>query len=801
MALPFCRTFETLPVKWGDEPVDFSLCELFNPGSDAPDPDNSAWGRTQTQENCFRIGQYQNGIGTWSHNYQLGQVVNASWSGRIWAPLWVHFKPRTGKHADDVAYPDILVEGTPVVWDEETQSFVPDPWTGEKEVKQQRKSWERESEWRRLSSNAISLNWQREDMIDKAEDVGPDEQPNLNNQACPVIVHPISVTDLTGDPTTEWPPFVTITHEGPIQVVKPPGIDRPAEWTGVGGLTPDPNNNDLWHVTAGSSEPAAILNLASRKWARLNRIVWQDPNLPGMMKHRDLLIINRPNLDQVGGEYLDPEDERIPENEWHWQNYAYAKLRLKAPRDADLEIVIDYSTVTAEDPCYPTLEPGEFTWQRQQHQVTYRVHVAKTPEGEDYSSVVIDLAVPQEGDIAPVLYHVDKITIRILGTASQDEDWEFDDIYLLDKYWVEDWGDEPDSYFEVREYDPWDFLADYTGFAGVVNGLRCFNIPYGYEEYERTERSLKQRQKWRSRVEGANIMDYAKALRRLCDEVNWQRGWTATYHDPEDGSANKDADGNKLFETFRWWDLLRHHEYAFDDPPHSNSQDIRGAPIVRTWYIAAGIKHVIYYEKFAQGRPHGLMYRRDRSGRVRRSGTVQLYGRDVGTQGWALLGSATPDAHGRWRLGPELEKDKEYKLSDVATVFNLANVRYNWRGGVALVTEFRPTGEFCCVFGTVYLMYHRGPDALALRERWFVRMRLNPPQDPWWINETVEGTGEWPWLARYHKCTRNDLLFWKDGHLYISQQGPWGNEWFNKADLGEFSKSCRWRSGSQSRGG
>jgi len=126
-------------VKWGDEPVDFSLCELFNPGSDAPDPDNSAWGRTQTQQDCFRIGQYQNGIGTWSHNYQLGQVVNVSWSGRIWAPLWVHFKPRTGKHADDVGYPDILVEGTPVEWDEETQSFVPVPFTGEKEVKQQKK--------------------------------------------------------------------------------------------------------------------------------------------------------------------------------------------------------------------------------------------------------------------------------------------------------------------------------------------------------------------------------------------------------------------------------------------------------------------------------------------------------------------------------------------------------------------------------------------------------------------------------------------------------------------------------------
>jgi len=495
-----------------------------------------------------------------------------------------------------------------------------------------------------------------------------------------VIAHPISVTDLTGDPTTEWPALVTITHEGPIQVVKPPGIDRPAKWTGIGGLTPDPNNNDLWHVAAGSSEPAAILNLASRKWARLNRIVWQDENLPGMMKHRDLLIINRPNLDQVDGEYLDPEDERIPENEWHWQNYAYAKLRLKAPRDAGLEIVVDYSTVSASDPCYPTLEPGEFTWERQQHQVTYRVHIDKTPEGEDYSSVVFDLAVPQKGDVAPVLYHVDRITIRILGTAQQDEDWEFDDIYLLDKYWVEDWGDEPDSCFKAREYDPWDyFLADYTGFAGVVNGLRCFNIPYGYEEYERTERSLKQRQKWRSRNEGVGIMDYAKPLQRLCDEVYWQRGWAATYHDPEESSANEDSDENKLFGTFRWWDLLRHHEYAFDDPPHSNSQEICGAPIVRTWYIAAGIKHVIYYEKFAQGRPHGIAVKSDRSGRMRREGSVSLQGRESGGKTWAEMGTVVPDAHGRFRLGPALEKDREYRLGGSEEIFQLANVRYTWQ--------------------------------------------------------------------------------------------------------------------------
>ncbi|MCD6352467.1 MAG: hypothetical protein J7M26_10135 [Armatimonadetes bacterium] len=774
--------------RWGGEDVDTANAELYSPGDDVPDSNNPTWGRTRTQTNCFRVGACSQGLGTWSENYQLGQVVNKSWSGRIWAPLWVHFKPRTGRFADDVAYPDILVEGTPVVWDPESETFVPDPFTGEKEVFQERRSWLFEREWRRLSGNTLQLDWQREDMEDKAEDVGPDDDANLNNQACALLIHPINVSDLTGDPTTEWPAFVTVAHEPPIRVVKPPGVSRPAQWQGSGGLSPDPADNDLWHVAAGSENPAATLSLATRKWARLNRIVWQDATLPGMMKHRDLLIINRPNLDQVGGEYLDPDDERIPENEWHWQNFAYAELRMKAPRDAEVEVVVIYSTISASDPCYPTLNPGEFTWTRQQSHVTYRMSLEATPEGQDYSSVIFDLAVPKEGEIAPVLYHVDQVTVRILGTVEQDEDWEFDDIYLTGAYWEDDWGDEPDSFFEVREYDPWDFLADYTGFAGVVAGLRCFNIPYGYEEYERTERSLKQRQKWRSRNEGANIMDYAKALQRLKDEVYWQRGWTATYHDPEESSANKDDEGNKLIATFRWWDLLRHHEFKFDVPPRSSSQDLPGAPIVRQWQIAAGVKHTVYYEKFAQGRAHGLAYLSDRSGRRRRSGAIQLYGRDVGTQDWALVSSATPDAHGRWRLGPELEKAKEYKLSTDSAVFTLANVRYNWRRSTVVVTAFRPTAEYCGVFAHVFLIHERAGGNLGLHEWNMVYLRRGKGEDPWWMDETIEGAGEWPSLASQYRAAKNDLLFYQDGHIYVWQQYAWANRWLNKVDLGEFSQ-------------
>ncbi|MGE4406384.1 hypothetical protein [Pseudomonas sp.] len=779
-------------IKWGDQAVDLSNLDLYNPGSDAPDSYYPNWGRTQTQENCFRIGN-DGGAATWSHNYQLGSVVNLGWMGTVWAPLWVHFRPRTGKFADDISYPDIIVEGTPVVWDESSGAFVADPFTGEKEVIHQRKSFEFEREWRRLSGNNMYLRWQRQDMRDKGEDVGSDDDPNLNNQACALIFHPINVSDLEGDPTGEWPAFVTVSHEAPIQVVKPPGIDRPADWTGSGGLEPDGVNNDLWHVAAGSENPAATLVLATRKWARLNRIVWQDENLPGMMKHRDLLIINRPNLDDVGGEYLDPEDERIPENEWHWQNYAYARLQMKAPRDADVEIEVHYSTVTASDPCYPTLEPGEFSWSRQQHQVKYLVSIPQTPQGQDWSSVVFDLALPHEGDVAPTLYHVDQITVRILGTAPSDEDWEFDDIYLLDQYWNAEWGDEPTSYFQVRGYDPWDFLSDYTGFGAVVCGLRCLNIPYGYEEYERVESSLKQRQKWRSRVEGANIMDYAKPLRRLKDEVSWQRGWTATYHDPEESAANKDADGNKLVGTFRWWDLLRHHEFTFDDPPRSTSQDIRGAPIVRQWQIVAGIKHAVYYEKFSQGRPHGLAYYSDRSGRARRTGVVQLLSREAGGQDWVLDSTTTPDAHGRWRLGPLLEKGREYRITGDETVFTLANVRYNWRGGTVIadlgeVTAFRPTAEYCAAFAFVYLIHERPGNRFALREWNLVYLRMGQPERTWWMDETIENVGEWPYLARLHPCAKNDLLFWRDGHLYIWQQDAWGNEWLNQADLGECSR-------------
>jgi len=720
-------------IKWNGKAVDLSHLDLYSPGDDAPDSSYPDWGRTQTQENCFRIG-HANGAETWSHNYQLGSVVNKSWQGRVWAPLWVVFTPRTGKFADDVAYSDILVKGTPIEWYQDSGGN----WlsrqltfSGQREFISQRKSWEFEHEYKTLSSNIFYLDWDRDDMKTKGEDVGEDDSPDTNNQACALEIHPINVENLEGNPYDEWPAGLLIAHEEPIRVVKPPGISRPANWVGSNGLTPDSTNNDLWRVAAGSTNATATLTLATRKWNRLNRIVQQDPALGNLMKHRDLLIINRPNLDQIGGEYLDPESERIPENEWHWKNFAYGELRIKAPRQAQIEIIVDYSTVTATDPCYPTLEQGEFEYTRSTHQVKYKVTVEATPAGQDYSSVVFDLAVPIEGDIAPNLWHVDKITLRILGTAVEDEEWIFDDIYLSGSYWQASWGDEPDSHFECRLYDPWDFLADYTGFAGVVSGIKCFDIPYGYEEYERVERSLKQRQKARSRSTG-QIMDYAKPLRRLKDEIYWQRGWAATYYNPEDSAANKDSEGNKLIGTFRWWDLYRFHEWKFDSPPRSTSQELKVVPIVRQIHAVAGIKHVIYYEKFAQGRAHGLAFATDRSGRLRYEGSVKLYRRPAGGGTWVEVDEDTPDGHGRFRLGPGLEKGYEYKVDDYATVYTFANTRYVWARYTAAVSR----GDVCRNYAGCFFLLIADGSTLKL----YFRQGINCPwHGPYTVAELSSG--------------------------------------------------------------
>ncbi len=666
--------------------VDLSNLDLYSPGADAPDSDEPEWGRTQTDENCARIGN-DGGAATWWQGTG-GATHSATWSGKVWMQNRLTFKPATGKFADDTEYPEIEVyspAGIEWVWDDEQEKYVQQvlPFTGEHTFVNQWKSWEWEWEYRQIASLDITL-YERTAWREEAGEGVDGDDPILNDRQCALLVHPLSATDKSSDPRGEWGAALQIACT-PISVVKPPGVTRPAAWSGSGGLTPDPTDNDLWTIAAGSTAPAASLSLASRKLARCARWVAQDPELPNSYKIRALLLINKANVDKVGDDYIDPEEERFPENPWHWENSCYGLLKLVAPRDAVLTVTIQYYGDPAiSDPGYDVLDPGEgsVTW-GQLRTATWQVAIAKTEAPAEYSYVVFDLAVPQTGEVRPDTYLVTSLRITFPETT-EEEEWAFEDFEIGGSYWHDKWGEMPAIDFAAREYDPHDFESDYTGFAALTSGVRALHIPFGYEEYEGIERCLKQRRKSRSRNEELDIFDYAEPLSRLVWMLSVQENFEATYYDPETSVDNQDEDLVSLFGTFRWYDLVPCHEWSW---PGDEGCDLGMAPRVGQWSIVAGMETAVYYAKFPQGRAHGIIYRSDRdslvygdgvSGRRRYGGSVRLYERATGEEEWSVNSTTTGGGHGDFRLGPGLQKGREYRLTANGGTFALQNRRYHW---------------------------------------------------------------------------------------------------------------------------
>jgi len=636
----------------------------------------------------------------------------AVWGFTIWQPIHAKFINRTGNFGDDATRDDIVVWGSPIEWYQEGGVWKsrPKKWAGDLEVIQQYRSWLFHYEWQTLSSQTVFVNVDTEWREANNEDVGGTSNGDPQNDIpCPLILHPLNVTNLEGDPTAEWGSWITVAHSEPIAFFDKDDSDRPAAWTGSNGLTPGEYPDDyIWQVAARSNNPTATLTTVSRKWLELDRLQ-EKLNDPERQHNHDWVIQNYPNL-PIAQSQDDPEwHEQIPvENEWHWQNQTWLEIDLNAPRDATIQVVVTYSEIYVYDPWYTCFEhtfgaEGEWEYSRTQKQVVYTATVEKTPAGQEFTPVLIDLCSPVSGERPPRLWHVDKVDIVIIGESpAEDETWTLHSIWLTGMYWKDEWGPDPPTFFSVREYDPYDWLSDYTGFASITDGKPCFDIVYGYEEHESVERSLKQRQKYRHcpESEAEGILDYAKPLARLLDEINWQRGWEAgwTNGDPHLGPKNRDAEGNTFVSTFRWWDLLRSHEYKF-----LQYAELKGAPIVRGWYLAAGIKHTIYYEKWPQGRIHGMAY--TGNSRARNMGTVRLYRRPAEGGDWALIDTTTTDEHGRFRFDPVQEKGWIYRVSTGGSMLYAKNARYSWSLGAL---EAGAGVLACNMFGNIYRFESQG---------------------------------------------------------------------------------------------
>lgn len=669
----------------------------YRPGIDNPDPIlNEGWGRTHYTENYVHFT-----------NGRLGIVGNMpGWTGVVGPiyearlPVDVTFTPRTGKFVEEEGLEyAITVVGNPIEWTEDppgTWSSAPKPFTGELRVQEQDRSWLYDYEWRNLGSRHVMLGTDGDWAAAHGE----------AGEGCLLLLHPINVGGLMGDPTGEWPALVTIGHEGDLRVIKPAGVLRPADWVGGNGATPDGGNNDLWHVAAASTDPYVSIDLASHKWPRLNRLAAHTADEDYKSAH--LIKVNKANITNwpyPPYDYLDPPEGRSPENRCCWKHYTHLLLRINAPRAATLTITLNYGSILSMyDPCYVGFKyrfgtEGEFEYSKATRQATYEVAVPETTNA--WSNVYIDLMVPATGTPVPDLYNVDSIRVDLPDTG-EAEDWELDDLHLCQ---------DPDGahvpFYMVRMYDPADCLSDpgdpgdpeaeppeppvpatvgdYTAFAAMVEGKACTDIADGTEMYVKTEFALKQIQVSRHSPPNPlpEYLDYAKTLNLLSFELELNEGWSATDHVIQDSAHNKDGLGTKALQNLYWFDVLRHRKFERD----TGTCGLTGAPITIWWSILGGVPYRVVYEKYLQGMAHGLAILDDRSDRCRSAGTVRLYYRSPAGEGsWHLVDQGVPNVLGHWELGPYKQEDCDYQIGGLGrnwiivhgiSPFFLRNVRYS----------------------------------------------------------------------------------------------------------------------------
>jgi len=643
-------------LEFNGKAVDLSNLELSNPGTgDAPDAGQSSWKRS-ADSNCARIGD-DGGIATWWTG--TGNATK-TWSGTIYAPYFGSFIPIEGGHNDALAYSGTTPQyvGPIIEYEDDHETTTPVEWEGTKTYYEQRKSWEFEWEYKTLSTKTAvavyhTLAWR----IANGEDlVGTD--PDENDRQLALLVHWLDATGFDGDPIDG--PMVTLAHSTSLNINDPPGVARPSSWTGSGGVTVNPGDNDEWAVADASSAPKVERSFASRYFLRLDRLA-AGSYVPGQEYLADWAIMHEANLaigttlddpdwwdSEAGG--VDAEDIRS------WADWAYVRCQLTAPAAGTIKLIVDYSVAEISDPCYTCAEHrwAEYSYTRNRKQLSYSFDV--TIGAND---VLIDLCASDQG-VVPAgddrLQHVDKISMELPANDSGDtETWTLTGLDLrLDP--GEGERAEPSTHLNLRYKRAWDWIgADWLGFAAIVDGKDALELDYGYG-YTRAEEKLLyiQRSEHCPGSHSTVRLDSLKSIARLKQELDYQEGWTPTDHELVSGAKNKDGDENTLCGALYWFDLRQAHEWTA-----STSQGMNGAPCVGTVQLLAGIEQHWYYYAVPRGRGHGIAI--SGGSRQRSTGGIVILGKPSGGS-YSTIDTVSTDEHGRWASPDLREKDYTYRV-------------------------------------------------------------------------------------------------------------------------------------------
>lgn len=587
---------------------------------------------------------------------------------------------------DATAYPGatpVFVSPNVVEWyyEDDTWKTRPDPWTGSRTATYLNAGWL----FAHQKGDLVPWNvvvYQDEDWREaEGEDVeGAD--PKGNDRQCAVHVHPLTSTDLSGLP--QWGPMVTLAHAGTLNLNDPASAAaRPSDWAGGAGVTVNPADNDEWTVADGTANPQVTRTLASRYPLRMTRL--NDRGAAGIAAEylADWMIMHKANIaiDTTGDDpdWWDPAKGGVLyEDHRDLDGVKYLAVTITAPRSGTVTLRLQHDVWAHASPYYTcwqhTFGPdGEHVSGNTAHELTWEFEVVAGA-----ASYLLDI-VRNEQRVIPredtAIKHAMTWRFTLPGNDSgAPEVWDLGGfVARLDP--GEGERAEPSNHVAVRFKRAWDWLTCWLGFGGVVDGCEAFSgLNYGYLSsfgYTREEVGLLYIHARQHCPESVLTDDlhYAKALSRLADELNWQEGWTATYHTPEEAAENEDADGEQYASTLYWWDLQHCHEWDDDDLV------MDGALTVGQTTVLGGLPdQEVYFSVYPRGRVHGLSMSDDWE-RQRHAVDIHIEGDDG--DGYEVLEAVSADEHGRFRPSPVREKDWQYRVGDIEGL-TVANREYTW---------------------------------------------------------------------------------------------------------------------------
>lgn len=541
--------------------------------------------------------------------------------------------------------------------------YVTHYFTGDEEWNEFHSDWDPPG-WRRWNSERVVSPMEKNEWrAANKENVGGGAAAQ-NDARAGMKIYPVNRSDWNAETlgSLVWQ-MLTVSMLESINVNEPADLlARPSLWTFAYGGMANGLNNDIWECEPNITAPLVKRIFKTRYWLRLNNLQGyaEDPELP---RDYNWPIMMRPNINLNNNEDGAVIAAAVPgEDEFHWAQYAYMLFGITSPRVGKVVMTVKYSTVNVSDPCYPSVayRADEWEYTRSQFTATYEFNITAGA-----NNIQIDLAAPTGGE-TPFLWHVDEVWFQLPDTGEWPETYTLTQLAL-----TRDTEQDPTLLFRSVRCWQWSENKGF-GVGAVVDGKDALWVgdAYGYGAHT-NEKKLSYIQ-YAQHNPTSSLSDdpsTAKSLARLINEINWLRGWVATYEIQDPCEYTEDEDGNSVTGSFYWWDLQEAHE--------TSETSRRGSPTVGYWELLAGTPQTIHVEKYPRGAIHGIAKDTGDHARVRNAASgVIIYGRDTGGT-WSQIEDCGTDGQGRFCSSPVKELDRQYRVGETGGTLTVTNREYS----------------------------------------------------------------------------------------------------------------------------